>query len=40
MSERDFIFWLSGFIYNKSMLQEFEMDILRDKIDRIMRDKL
>lgn len=39
-SEREFVFWLSGFIYNKSILQEIEMGILRDNVDRLMRDKL
>jgi len=40
MSERELVFWLCGFIYNKSELQPYELDILRDKLDRIMREKL
>lgn len=36
MSEREFIWWLLGFIYNKDGLQEFEMDIIRHKIDYII----
>jgi hypothetical protein len=36
MSEREFIWWLLGFVYNKDKLQEFEMDIIRYKIDQIL----
>ena len=36
MSEKEFIWWLLGFIYNKDGLEEFEMDIIRNKIDQII----
>ena len=36
MSEKEFIWWLLGFVYNKDGLQEFEMDIIRNKIDQII----
>jgi hypothetical protein len=38
MSEREFIWWLLGFVYNKDELQEFEMDIIRYKIDQILKE--
>lgn len=39
MSEREFIFWLLGFVYNKAELQTFELDIVRDKIEKILKEK-
>jgi hypothetical protein len=36
MSPREFIWWLLGFIYNKDGLQEFEIDIIKNKIDQII----
>ena len=36
MNEREFIWWLSGFLYNKDGLQEFEIDIIKNKIDQII----
>jgi len=36
MSPRKFIWWLLGFIYNKDGLQEFEIDIIKNKIDQII----
>ena len=36
MSEKEFIWWLLGFVYNKDGLEEFEMDIIRNKIDQII----
>jgi hypothetical protein len=36
MSEREFIWWLLGFVYNKDGLQEFEIDIIKNKIDQII----
>jgi hypothetical protein len=38
MNEREFIWWLLGFVYNKSELQSFEVDIIRDKIDKILKE--
>ncbi len=38
MSERDFIMWLLGFVYNKSELQSYELDILRNKIENVLLD--
>ena len=38
MSERDFIMWLLGFVYNKSELQSYELDILRNKIENVLMD--
>ena len=40
MNEREFIFWLWGFVYNKSELQLFEVDIIRDKIDKILKEEI
>lgn len=39
MNKRDFIMWLLGFVYNKSELQSYELDILRDKIESVLLDK-
>ena len=36
MNEREFIWWLLGFVYNKDGLQEFEIDIIKHKIDEII----
>jgi hypothetical protein len=36
MNEKEFIFWLCGFVYNKSELQLFEVDIIRDKIEKLL----
>lgn len=36
MNERDFIMWLLGFVYNKAELQTFELDIIRDKIGKLL----
>lgn len=38
MNKRDFIMWLLGFVYNKSELQSYELDILRDKIESVLLD--
>jgi hypothetical protein len=38
MNEKEFIWWLLGFVYNKSELQPFEVDIIRDKIDKILKE--
>ena len=38
MNKRDFIMWLLGFVYNKSELQSYELDILRNKIDNVLMD--
>ena len=38
MNEKEFIWWLLGFVYNKSELQYFEVDIIRDKIDKILKE--
>jgi hypothetical protein len=36
MNEREFIWWLLGFIYNKDGLETFEIDIIKHKIDQII----
>ena len=36
MNDREFIWWLLGFVYNKDGLEEYEMDIIRNKIDQII----
>ena len=36
MSERDFVMWLLGFVYNKSELEPFEVDIIRHKIRKLL----
>jgi hypothetical protein len=36
MNKRDFVMWLLGFVYNKSELQTFELDIIRDKIEKLL----
>jgi hypothetical protein len=38
MNEKEFIWWLLGFVYNKSELHSFEVDIIRDKIDKILKE--
>jgi hypothetical protein len=38
MNEKEFIWWLLGFVYNKSELESFEVDIIRDKIDKILKE--
>jgi hypothetical protein len=40
MSDREFIFWLSGFTYNKSELVFFELDIIRDKINKLLKENI
>ena len=38
MNEREFVMWLLGFVYNKSKLEPFEVDIIRDKIENVLKD--
>jgi hypothetical protein len=38
MNEREFVMWLLGFVYNKSELQPFEVDIIRDKIENVLKN--
>lgn len=37
MTDRDFIYWLAGFIENKGILDYTELEMLRDMVRNIIK---